>query len=89
MDAVALAKAVRDGGVTPVELAAQIMAIMVGEQPDAVDLAFTVANKAAEKYDGYVPEPLLSVAYAARSLDIRGAWQALQEVVDSTTEERQ
>jgi ATP-dependent helicase Lhr and Lhr-like helicase len=76
-------------GVTPVELAAQIMAIMVGEQPHAIDLALTVANKAVEKYDGLVPEPLLSAAYAARNLDIPGAWRTLQEVVDSATGERQ
>jgi ATP-dependent helicase Lhr and Lhr-like helicase len=81
--------AISVAGVTPVELAAQLMAIMVGEEPDAVDLAFTVANKAVEKYDELVPEPLLSVAYAARNLDIPGAWRALQEVVDSTTVERQ
>ena len=81
--------AISVAGVTPVELAAQIMAIVVGEQPDAIDLALTVANKAVEKYDGLIPEPLLSVAYAARNLDIPGAWRALQEVVDSTTGERQ
>jgi len=65
------------------------MAIMVGEQPDAIDLALTVANKSVEKHDELVPEPLLSVAYAARNLDIPGAWRALQEVVESTTRERQ
>ena len=75
--------------VTPVELAAQIMAILVGGQPDAVELAETVQNKAIEKYDDLVPEPLLSVAYAARNMDVPGAWQSLQEVVDSSTGQRE
>jgi ATP-dependent Lhr-like helicase len=75
--------------VTPVELAAQIMAILVGDQPDPVELAETVENKALEKYDDLVPEPLLSVAYAARSLDVPGAWRSLQEVVDSSTGQKE
>lgn len=75
--------------VTPVELAAQIMAILVGGRPDAVELAETVQNKAIEKYDDLVPEPLLSVAYAARNMDVPRAWQSLQEVVDSSTRHRE
>jgi len=75
--------------VTPVELAAQIMAILVGDQPDPVELAETVENKAVGKYDDLIPEPLLSVAYAARSLDVPGAWRSLQEVVDSSTGQRE
>jgi ATP-dependent Lhr-like helicase len=83
-------KATRDGlaisvaQVTPVELSAQLMALLVGEQPDPIELAATVANKAMEKYDDFLPESLLNVSYAARNLDVPGAWAALQSVVDST-----
>jgi ATP-dependent Lhr-like helicase len=70
--------------VTPIELSAQLMALLVGDQPDPVELAATVANKAVEKYDHFLPESLLNVAYAARNLDVPGAWRALQAVVDST-----
>jgi hypothetical protein len=70
--------------VTPVELSAQLMALLVGEQPDPVALAATVANKVVEKFDGFLSEPLLNASYAAHSLDVPGAWKALQEVVDST-----
>jgi ATP-dependent Lhr-like helicase len=83
-------KATRDGlaisvaRVTPVELSAQLMALLIGDQPDPVALAATVANKANEKYDDFVPEALQNVAYAARNLDVPGAWRALDEAVGST-----
>jgi ATP-dependent Lhr-like helicase len=83
-------KTTRDGlalsvtDVTPVELSAQLMALLVGEQPDPIELAATVANKAVEKYDGFLSESLQHISYAANSLDVAGAWKALQDVVDST-----
>jgi ATP-dependent Lhr-like helicase len=83
-------KTTRDGlalsvtDVTPVELSAQLMALLVGDQPDPTELAATVANKTVHKYDGFLPESLQNVSYAAHSLDVPGAWQALHEVVDST-----
>jgi ATP-dependent Lhr-like helicase len=83
-------KTTRDGlalsvaDVTPVELSAQLMALLFGEQPDPIALAATVANKAVEKYDAFLSESLQNASYAAHSLDVPGAWKALQEVVDST-----
>ncbi len=83
-------KTTRDGlalsvtDVTPVELSAQLMALLVGDQPDPTELAATVANKTVHKYDGLLPEPLQNVSYAADSLDVPGAWKALHEVVDSS-----
>jgi ATP-dependent helicase Lhr and Lhr-like helicase len=83
-------KTTRDGlalsvtDVTPIELSAQLMALLVGDQPDPTELAATVANKAVHKYDGFLPESLQNISYAAHSLDVPGAWKALHEVVDST-----
>jgi ATP-dependent helicase Lhr and Lhr-like helicase len=83
-------KTTRDGlalsvtDVSPIELSAQLMALLVGEQPDPIELAATVANKAVQKYDGFLSESLQNAAYAANSLDVPGAWNALQSVVDST-----
>lgn len=85
--------ATRDGialsidGVSPVELAAHLVTLLAGPSPDAVDLAATVHNKEAEKYDGLLPEELLTVSYAARSLDIDGAWRALRRVAESAVAE--
>ena len=87
-------KATRDGlaisvaKVTPIELSAQLMALLVGEQPDPIELAATVVNKTVEKYDEFLPEALQNVSYAARNLDVPGAWQALQDVVDSTISDK-
>jgi ATP-dependent helicase Lhr and Lhr-like helicase len=45
--------------------------------PDPLALAATVRNKSVDKYDELLSEDLLNAAYAARSLDVPGAWQAL------------
>jgi ATP-dependent Lhr-like helicase len=39
-----------------------------------------VSVKVNDKYDEYLDEPLLSAAYAARALDISGAWAVLEEL---------
>jgi ATP-dependent Lhr-like helicase len=67
---------------TPLELAAQLIVMLTGPAPDATDLAATVRNKTAEKYDGLLPETLLDQAFAARSLDVPGAWAALRAVTE-------
>jgi ATP-dependent Lhr-like helicase len=43
---------------------------------DPVELAATVVNKAAAKYDDWIDESLLAVDYARRALDCDGAWHA-------------
>ncbi len=49
-------------------------------QPNPLVLAETVANKAAEKHDRFLTEELLIASYAARSLDVPGAWSALADL---------
>jgi ATP-dependent helicase Lhr and Lhr-like helicase len=48
--------------------------------PDPLELAEKVANKAADKHDNYLDEALLTKSYAARSLDVPGAWSALHDL---------
>jgi ATP-dependent Lhr-like helicase len=45
-------------------------------KPDAVALARLMPVKAIEKYDNFIPEPLLDEANARGRLDIREAWAA-------------
>ena len=81
--------AVKDGlaisvaKITPVELVAQLTAVLDGPVPDPIELAGMVHNKAAEKFDVYLPETLLDAGYAGRSLDVPGAWQVLAEVLSA------
>jgi ATP-dependent helicase Lhr and Lhr-like helicase len=51
--------------------------------PDPLELAETVANKAADKHDTYLDEALLTASYAARSLDVPGAWSALRQLASA------
>lgn len=46
--------------------------------PDGVDLAAHVPAKQSDKYDQYLDDELLDIAYAARALDIPTAWAALR-----------
>jgi ATP-dependent helicase Lhr and Lhr-like helicase len=48
--------------------------------PDPLELAESVANKAADKHDCYLDDALLTQSYAARSLDVPGAWSALNDL---------
>ena len=48
--------------------------------PDPVALASTVRAKLHDKYDRYLSDDLLNLAYAARALDIPGAWACLAEL---------
>jgi ATP-dependent helicase Lhr and Lhr-like helicase len=51
--------------------------------PDPLTLAASVRNKAVEKYDDLLSDELLNVAYAARSIDVDGAWRALTSLLMS------
>ncbi|MBO4161220.1 DEAD/DEAH box helicase [Micromonospora antibiotica] len=48
--------------------------------PDPPVLAAAVPNKAADKYDQYLTDDLLTIAYAARALDVPEAWHALRSM---------
>ncbi|MFY2556855.1 DEAD/DEAH box helicase [Corallococcus terminator] len=55
---------------------------LVAEGPPRAEALTThVANMALEKHDGFVPEDLLARDYAARYLDVQGAWRAAQRVL--------
>jgi ATP-dependent helicase Lhr and Lhr-like helicase len=57
----------------------KLLGRLAGEPPpDPLELADTVANKAADKHDQYLGDDLLTASYAARSLDVPGAWSALR-----------
>jgi len=50
--------------------------VALGE-PDAPTLAENVTIKVRDKYDEYLSDDLLSLAYASHSLDVPGAWEVL------------
>jgi ATP-dependent Lhr-like helicase len=50
--------------------------------PDPLILAARVSTKIVEKYDEQLTEELLNEGFAARSLDINGAWNALEALLD-------
>lgn len=50
--------------------------------PNPVWLASTVRLKLQDKYDDFLSPDLLNQAYAARNLDVLGAWEALRELVE-------
>jgi ATP-dependent Lhr-like helicase len=47
--------------------------------PDPLALAATVANRQSEKFHPYLAESLLTADYAARALDVPGAWEVMCE----------
>ncbi|MFD0592163.1 hypothetical protein ACFQZ4_06005 [Catellatospora coxensis] len=48
--------------------------------PDPLELARAAADKRHDKYDEYLSQDLLDRAYAARALDVPGAWESLLEI---------
>ena len=68
------------GDCTPGELRQMVCALAAAPRPDPVWLAGTVRAKAHEKYDRYLSAELLDVAYAARALDVPGAWECLADI---------
>ena len=64
-------------GVSPEDLRRELDHLLRDGPPDALALAASVENKQSEKYDWTLKGELLDMAYAARSLDPNGAWQAL------------
>lgn len=72
--------AITVGDCTPAELWQLIRTLAAAPRPDPVWLAGTVRAKAHEKYDRYLSAELLDLAYAARALDVPGAWACLADV---------
>jgi ATP-dependent Lhr-like helicase len=72
--------AITVGDCTPAELRDVVRALVAAPPPDPVWLAATVRAKAHEKYDRYLSAELLDIAYAARALDVPGAWACLAEI---------
>ena len=57
---------------------------LAASAPDPLTLAARVKNKLVEKYDEFLGDELLNIAYAARSLDVSGAWETLSSLLDQT-----
>jgi ATP-dependent Lhr-like helicase len=49
--------------------------------PDPAVLAARVDNKIVEKYDDQLSEELLNEGFAARSLDVEGAWESARQLL--------
>lgn len=61
-------------------VSANLKALAESDPMDPVQLATTVENKVAEKYDHCLPDDLLCRDYASRSLDVQGAWDVLSDL---------
>jgi len=62
---------------------AHLRTLLAEGPPDPVTLAARVGTKIVEKYDEQLTEELLNEAFAARSLDVDGAWDALRSLLDN------
>jgi ATP-dependent helicase Lhr and Lhr-like helicase len=65
---------------TPAHLLDMITSLVTGPAPDPIAIAATVRAKHHDKYDRYLSEDLLNHAYAARALDVPGAWAFLTDL---------
>ena len=72
--------AITVGDCAPAQLWPLVRTLATGPRPDPVWLAETVRAKVHEKYDRYLGPELLDVAYAARALDVPGAWECLADI---------
>lgn len=72
--------AITVGNCEPEQLTALIRELAAGPPPDPEALAATVRAKVHDKYDRYLSEEVLNRAYAARALDVPGAWTSLTEL---------
>jgi ATP-dependent Lhr-like helicase len=66
---------------TQVEVEAALRVLVAAGPGRAEALTAEVANMALEKHDGFVPPELLARDYAARHLDVQGAWRAAQRLL--------
>jgi ATP-dependent Lhr-like helicase len=65
---------------SPSHLLEVIRDLAASPPADPVTLAKTVRAKTHDKYDRYLSEELLDIAYATRALDVPGAWASLAEL---------
>ena len=68
------------GDTTPTTLWKLMKELAQEPPPDPLDIARTVRVKTHDKYDRYLSDDLLNRAYAARALDVPGAWTALSDL---------
>jgi ATP-dependent Lhr-like helicase len=72
--------AITVGDCSPAQLHDVVRELAAGPAPDPVALAATVRAKLHDKYDRYLSEEILNLAYAARALDVPGARASLAEL---------
>jgi ATP-dependent Lhr-like helicase len=72
--------AITVGNCAPARLLEILGRLAAGPAPDPVAIAATVRAKQHDKYDRYLGEGLLNLAYAARALDVPGAWACMTEL---------
>jgi ATP-dependent Lhr-like helicase len=60
----------------------RLVELIEQDAPDPAVLAARVGNKVVEKYDEQLSEELLNEAFAARSLDVDGAWDAARQLLE-------
>jgi ATP-dependent Lhr-like helicase len=66
----------------PSELFDDLCEIASVQPPEPAKLAETVQNKIIDKHDRYLPEELLNSNYASERLDIEGALNEIDAIVD-------
>jgi ATP-dependent helicase Lhr and Lhr-like helicase len=69
---------------TPMELWELLQELAATPPPDPIALASTVRVKIRDKYDRYLGDELLDMAYAARALDVPATWKVLGELASLT-----
>lgn len=67
-------------GISPTELWKLVQELAATPQPDPLALARNVRVKTRDKYDRYLGEDLLNLAYAARALDVPTTWATLADL---------
>ncbi|MDO9485387.1 MAG: DEAD/DEAH box helicase [Actinomycetota bacterium] len=65
----------------PSEVLALLQQVVAGPEIDPLTLAAGVPTKASEKYDWLLPDELLDLGFAARAIDVPGAYRASRDVV--------
>lgn len=66
----------------PSELFDDLCEITLAQPPEPAELAETVGNKTIDKHDRYLPDGLLNSNYASKRLDIEGALNEINAIVD-------
>jgi ATP-dependent helicase Lhr and Lhr-like helicase len=70
-------------GVDGEEMRSHLLDLLNQGPADPVELAAAVKNKRHDKYDRFLSEDLLCRNYAASHLDAQGAWNVLEELLES------